>query len=379
MQCRKCCNQINNQELSFCPYCGSYLYAPTNNMKNNNNKAAIILKKLIYVILIFVWLSIVGIVFFVSKEFYYFDQEVVDTKINDDKSFNKISSDGLTKIEYGNKYVRNYVNSVNEVYDLIKEDSVKQKDSCPEEIISIENEIIKNYNIKAVNLCEMSPTFANELKDIIAYIYKKYPNQRGYLTNITLANVTENKYIAAFMPIFVFVNSDTTSTYPIGIKTQIILNAEYFLNEPHFNSTMNHGVNVGYYPKNAKKSTTLAHELAHYLSFRAMVNYYHANNINYVTNGGADTIFDIYDDFLAGNFSFTIINNAYQKYVNNYNGSVSFDEFRHSISNYAVAKDKDGSYIYDETIAEAFHDCYLNGENAALASKLIWETLEEYL
>lgn len=378
MECRNCGNEIIN-DLSFCPYCGSYLYAPTNNKNaKKTKKEHKILKKLLYLTLIIVWISIIGVVYVLSKEFYYFDDEIADSKINND-AYTKISSSGITQVQHDNKYVRTYVNSLSEVYELIKEDSFNQKNNCPEEIISIENEIIEKYNIKAVNLCEMSPTFANELKSIVAYIYNEYPNQRGYLTNITLANVSENSYIAAFMPIFVFVNSDTKSTYPIGIKTQIILNAEYFLNEPRFNNAMIHGVDVGYYPQNAKKSTTLIHEFGHYLSFRAMVKCYRTNNINYVTSSEAKNVFNIYDDFLAGNFSYTIINSAYQDYINNYHGTMSFDEFRGSISNYAISKDKNGSYVYDETIAEAFHDCYLNGDNAALASKLIWKYVKKYL
>lgn len=379
MQCPKCGKEIFNNDISFCIYCGTYLHAPVNNLPKNNKKEHKILKKLLYVSLIIVWLSIVGVVFVLSKKFYYFDEDIVNNQSNNDTYINKISTSGLTQIEHENKYVRSYVGSLNDVYKLINEDSVSQKKNCPEEIISIEEEIINNYNIKAVNLCEMSPTLANELKNVIAYIYNEYPKQRGYITNITLGNVGENSYIAAFMPIFVFVNSDTKSTYPIGIKTQIILNAEYFLNEPRFNNTMSHGVNIGYYPPNATKSTTVAHEFGHYLSFRAMVKYYQMNNINYVTAGESKKVFDIYDDFLVGNFSYSIINSAYENYIRNYNGTLSFDEFRGTISSYAIAKDKNGKYIYDETIAEAFHDCYLNGNNAKLASKLIWQSLERYL
>ena len=58
---------------------------------------------------------------------------------------------------------------------------------------------------------------------------------------------------------------------------------------------------------------------------------------------------------------------------------IVIDGFRGTISTYAVAKDSKGNYIYDETIAEAFHDCYLNGDNAKIASKLILEVLKEKL
>ena len=55
----------------------------------------------------------------------------------------------------------------------------------------------------------------------------------------------------------------------------------------------------------------------------------------------------------------------------------SFDEWRGNISEYALAKDNEGNYIYDETIAEAFHDIYLNGNNANEESKYIVDVLKE--
>ena len=74
-----------------------------------------------------------------------------------------------------------------------------------------------------------------------------------------------------------------------------------------------------------------------------------------------------------------LVKSAYKKYTDNYKGTLDYTGFRESISKYAVAKNGNGAYIYDETIAEAFHDCYLNGDNAKLASKLIVEELMSYL
>ena len=58
---------------------------------------------------------------------------------------------------------------------------------------------------------------------------------------------------------------------------------------------------------------------------------------------------------------------------------MGFDNFRASISSYAMAKDGTGNYIYDETIAEAFHDIYLNGNNAKPASRYIFAVLKSKL
>ena len=74
-----------------------------------------------------------------------------------------------------------------------------------------------------------------------------------------------------------------------------------------------------------------------------------------------------------------MINEAYEKYKKDTNSTMSLDEWRGTISNYALAKNNSGEYIYDETIAESFHDVYLNRDNASTASKYIVSVLKEKL
>jgi hypothetical protein len=74
-----------------------------------------------------------------------------------------------------------------------------------------------------------------------------------------------------------------------------------------------------------------------------------------------------------------MIKTAYNNYKKDTNTTLGFDEWRATISGYAVATDNAGEYLYDETIAEAFHDVYLNGNNAADASKYIVEVLKSEL
>ena len=101
------------------------------------------------------------------------------------------------------------------------------------------------------------------------------------LRNITLANVSGGSYMAAFMPIFTFVTSDTGSGYPVGSKTQIILNAKYFLNTAKIENSASYGSKTGYFPPNATRSSTVAHEFGHYLSYVALLNYYESEGVNY--------------------------------------------------------------------------------------------------
>ena len=115
---------------------------------------------------------------------------------------------------------------------MIEKDSVSQKSQCPAEIKKIEDEIIEKYNITAVNLCEMDVDFAKELENVFEIIYRDYPSARGHITNLTLRNtnmLSEGGVIAAFMPIFSFATSDSTSSYPWVIKTQVLLSSQYFL------------------------------------------------------------------------------------------------------------------------------------------------------
>lgn len=291
------------------------------------------------------------------------------------------SSEGYTSIVYDNQYLAQFtIRTEQDVYNLISIDSTKQKNNCPNNIKKIEEKIINNYGITAVNLCEMDEDFAEELVFVVKYIYDEFPKARNYLTNLTLANVSDdNSFIAAFMPIFTFSTSNSTSGYPVATKTQIILNAKYFLNNSKIKNSVSYGSKSGYFPPNATRSSTVAHEFGHYLSYVALLNYYETDKLNYVRATETSLLYDVYDDFNAGNFSKILLEEAFDEYVAETGSTESFYEFRASISQYAISKDKNGLYIYDETVAEAFHDCYLNGSNAKPASRAIVKVLKSKL
>lgn len=381
MICRRCGKEVFTEDVSFCPYCGYFLrdsqvYEQNVLPKEQKNSHIII-----YFMVIILSVVALFLTYALSKEYFFIDEQNNNDVLNEkyETKNNVVAEPGVTTIVYNNKYYNQSLKSLNDVYSLIEKDSLKQKTSCATAIVNIEKEIISNYGVKAVNLCEMSVSFAYEIRDLIGFIYNNYPNVRYYLTNITLANVTEeSSYIAAFMPIFVFATSPTINNYPMGVKTQIVLNSSYFLNESKFNNTVKYGSNTHFYPKNATKTSTVAHELGHYLSYVALMKYYNVSNLTYVKASDSNILYKVYDDFNEGNFSYLLIQKAYNKYLEQY-GYIDFDSFRGSISNYAITKDSNGKYIYDETIAEAFHDYYLNGRNAAIASILIVEALESYL
>ncbi len=335
-----------------------------------------------------VGISILAVVILITfviinpKEKYYFDtnpkesnDEIIQTSSSSTKK-GKYS----TVIIYDHTYSGVSISNDSDAFSLIVKDSVSQKNNCPSEIKKVEDEIINNYGITAVNLCEMDVDFARELGNVFKKIYEEYPSVRGYITNLTLVNTSmNNNYIAAFMPMFNFATSDSSTTYPWVIKTQVLLNASYFLNKERLQSSVNDGSNSGHFPKNSTIYSPVAHELGHYLSFLAMMKHYELQSILLVDNNTVSRYYDLYYDFGEGNYSLSMINEAFDNYKKATNTTMTLDEWRGTISNYALAKDNSGEYIYDETIAESFHDVYLNGENASDASKYIVSVLKSKL
>ena len=83
-------------------------------------------------------------------------------------------------------------------------------------------------------------------------------------------------------------------------------------------------------------------------------------------------------EYTENTFSKKIYNDAYLNYCYKY-GNISEEEFRKNISLYADSKDAAGNVIYNETIAEAFHDYYLHGDKAKKESIEIMNVLNQYL
>ena len=415
MFCPKCGNYVEKR-LKYCSKCGTFLGESINNMSplkqnnnvNNSNKYLSYVvpnvnqhddnisinnrKKMIFVGIvsgIFLLVVIVLIVvFFVDGSNYYFSSSENYNNKNNTTDIEKDDKDNSKRGKYqtiiitDNTYSGIKISSNIDAYKLIERDSISQKNQCPNEIKKVEDEIIEKYNITAVNLCEMDVEFARELENVFEVIYRDYPSARGHITNLTLRNtnmLSEGGVIAAFMPIFNFATSDSNSSYPWVIKTQVLLSSQFFLNKSKLEASAKDGSSSGHFPPNSTIYSPVAHELGHYLSFLAMMNYYKLDSILLINNSNIDTLYKLYSDFEEGNYSLSMINEAYENYKKDTGTTINLDEWRGTISKYALAKDNNGEYIYDETIAEAFHDVYLNNDNAKDASKYIVKVLKEKL
>jgi len=288
-----------------------------------------------------------------------------------------------TAVVTDNVYEGVTINNEEDAINLIIKDANNQKAKCSnKKIKEIETRIEKNYGIIAVNLCEIDQKFALEIENTIKTVYKEFPNIRGYLTNLTLINAPEfSDYIASFVSARLFAKADTVTTYPNVYKMSIFLNASYFLNPRYFNETIKDSVAYGYFPKNTTRYSIVAHEFGHYLSFLAQVNNTEGvDELLLLNSQNYSTYSKLIADSNNGTFSQKMITEAYNNYKKKKPNKFSDEyEFRSSISDYAVATDENGNYILDETIAEAFHDYYLNRNKAADASKEIVSVLKKYL
>lgn len=398
MFCPKCGDPVEPNEV-YCNKCGSFINANNNSLNMNgnasfqpsyvynkskfnilNNKKMMFIGTGVGLVIIVILIISIFVVKKGSDSYYFSDNSYEDSNVVIQADTNQIKGKYSTVILTDNKYSGVTITSDEDAYKLISQDSVSQKIQCPSEILAVEDEIINDYGITAVNLCEMDVEFAKEISNVIKKIYDEYPTVRGYLTNLSLVNASiSDGYIAAFMPVFTFATSNTSSTYPWVIKTRILLNSSYFLNTSRLDLAIKDSSDSGHFPPNATIYSPVAHEMGHYLSFLAMMKNYDMNSILLVDNKNIDQFYDVYYDFAAGKFSYSMINEAYNNYKNDTNSDISLDDWRATISQYAMAKDNSGNYIYDETIAEAFHDVYLNGENAKDASKYIVAVLKEKL
>lgn len=380
MYCNKCGSYVDSNN-NFCNKCGNKINNNTNNINKKLEKNIII--KIVLIVAIICILVGVAILIINNKKYRISDEgyttsEVVTT--NNDKNAKK--GKYTTAIIYDNVYEGVSIKSVSEANELIEKDSVDQKSNCPKDILEIENEFINKYNITAVNLCEMDIDFARELQSVFKTIYDEYPEARKHLTNLTLRNtnmLTDGHTIAAFMPTFPFATSNSSSTYPWVIKTQVLLSSSFFLNKEKLEAGTKASSEAGHFPPNSNIYSPVAHELGHYLSYLAMTHNYKLDDFLLIDSSKINLLYTVMNDFADGKFSLKMITEAYENYKRDTNTSLSLDEWRGTISSYALAKNNDGKYIYDETIAEAFHDTYLNHDNAKDASKYIIKVLKKYM
>lgn len=346
--------------------------------KNINSKNYKNIKRLLFLTLILTLSALILQIKNNNDNKYYFSYKasIPEIKIEKEKVGNY-----RTSVDYDTVYKKQNISNRNDAVALIKKDSNIQKQKCNnKDISSIENEIEKNYDIEAANLCELDLETANSIKNVLERIYKEFPKTKGFITNISLVNEEDTTgYIVAFMPSFAFASSNTITTYPTVKKTQVLLNASYFLNLSKLKISVSSAASSGWFVPNANVESLIAHEFGHYLSFLTNMDEFNMDSILLIGQSKSSTYNKMLSSYNSGVNAQKIIKEAYDNYKSDMGIDISLIDFRSSISEYAVATDNKGNYIYDETIAESMDDYYANGENAADASKYIINVLKKRL
>lgn len=336
-------------------------------------------KNIIRILVLSIVISIVGLLFQMKKNVdttYYFNNNVSIPEVNVEK---ETAGKYRTVVVYDTVYEKQKLSNVEDAVALIKKDSNIQKQKCTNASIgTIESKLEKQYSIDAINLCELDEETMVYIEHVLDYIFKEFPNTKGYITNLALVNEEDTTgYIVAFMPSFAFATSNTITTYPAVKKTQVLFNASYFLNTSYLKSSIKNASSTGWFVPNANVESLVAHEFGHYLSFLVSVKKSSLESILLVKQGKFSAYNKLLSDYTSGKIAQDIIKEAYENYKNDTGNNISLIDFRSSISEYAVSVNESGEYIYDETIAEAMDDCYANGENASLASKYIIDVVKK--
>ena len=111
----------------------------------------------------------------------------------------------------------------------------------------------------------------------------------------------------------------------------------------------------------------VAHEIGHYISFVTLLRSKGIDNVRFEEGNRLDEVYGLVN---SGEYSKGIIDEALL--------DSSMDKECKRISQYAC-QSVNGNFVYDEMIAEAVHDFYVNGANATDISKKIVDILRSRL
>lgn len=387
MFCRNCGKQLAPQG-SFCNNCGfnnQVINNPTiPNNQNKKNTTRLIAYGMggvsIFLFTIIIMILVTGN----SSVNISSDDYTVDS--NENCQANNTCNNTPNTITYGDfKTVIEHETGLNEIayskvdaISLIEKYAKQQEETCYKsnskqatEIKKIENEIKNKYGISAVNLCELNLDFARESEKVLGKIYSEFPMLRNKIVNLTIGNFTgDSKTSTAYFMVMPF--SPISQKYPLTLKTMIGLNTRDYLNLDRFKITMERSVQAEHFPSNATIYSPLAHEYGHYLVDLVRLAEIGLQDTIIMDSTNENKIIEYFNAFRDDKYDEIMVREAYNNYQSKYNDNITIDQFKRSISIYATTK-------YGETMAEAFHDYYLNGNNASKASLEIMEVLKKYL
>lgn len=279
-----------------------------------------------------------------------------------------------TTIQFDQFYENETIINNKDVVNVINKDSNIQREKCKNaEINSIESQI-KTYGVDAVNLCEMDLDLAKEIAQSVKQVFDRYPNTKGYFTNLSLGNLSSDMSTTyAFTGPYIFAMDNNNSS--VGTKIYIIMNSKIFLNLSKLDRSVENDVSQKFHPANFKRADVIIHELGHYLTLLLMLKQNNISDTKYLSESNKSVFFSAVRKW--NDYDKNLVMKAYSNYITKSNSDISFDDFRATVSGYAMAKDDNGDYIYSETVAEAFSDVLINKDKATAASIEIVDILDK--
>lgn len=308
--------------------------------------------------------------------------QTVHVSVNDEDGLRK----GLTTVIEYDKVFYAQIDSLEEAKQAIASYGEMQREKYDnEKVIKIEKQLEEKYDIAAVNFGEMDLQTAKDIKKACDYMFKTYPELKGTLTNLSLANFPMDTASAtAITESKEFIIHDEFEQTPFVMKYQIVLSAAKYLKRDKLLATCKEMVEIGHWPKGTNITSLVVHELGHQaLDVVAMKEFGLIENGEfkgiYITEENRDCFAGYITDSLSANQEVPkkLIADAYISWQTKYGHTGTEEEFRKSISDYALGIQADGGISYPETVAEAVADVYLHGKKAADASKAITEILAE--
>lgn len=287
---------------------------------------------------------------------------------------------GQTTVIDSDKQFNAYVKDWETARDVIVEYGIRQRALYDNpEVKEIELQMEKDYDILAVNLGEIDVEAAREIEQAFAYMYEEYPILQGTLTNLTLSNFpnTSGNELAITRTRELVVN-ETFGTCPFVVKYEILLNVVRMSDREKMLVDYKKQAADGHWPEGTGTTSIIVHELGHQLmEVIRMMQYglYDGKEFTayYITEENHDAFSDCIMDSLSINQTVnkTVIEEAYQLWIDQYGETGDEEAFRSSISEYASGIQSDGGISYGETISEAIADYYLHGEDSVNATKAI--------
>lgn len=279
-----------------------------------------------------------------------------------------------TSIEYDKQY-RAEVESIEQAKEAIREYGIRQRENYSNPSVeNIELQMEEEFDILAVNLGEIDEETAKDIQAAFTYMYAAYPQLKGTITNLSLGNfenakagniaVTQNRE---------FIIHEEFGNYPFVVKYEIILNAAKFMKREKLLKDCAYQTETGYWPEGADITSILVHELGHQLLNVIAMEEFGLKDACYITEENGDAYSRYVTDSLSVNqeVAKAVIGRGYELWQTEFHHTGTEEVFRASISDYARGEQADGGISYGETFAEAVADVYLNGEEAADASKAI--------